>query len=424
MSYSATKNWIIRVIALVLILLLGFTMYVMGSALSQNKPIPNEFANILRTLFGVTFVQDLEKGNALLFDQMNRFTETTQTEVDEDILKILDSDATYPTQFDYTTLSLLNPKIVGLFSSKHSFVEEELIHENREVLRKLGTIDEQILRSRPPADFKPIIIHPKLEGEGEWAAIPIGRHLFFQTKIRPDHHRPWAEVHLVRFDPKRTPVHMVMGNEHRDINGKRGEGRIPDEYRNNLIAAFNGGFLPAHDQGGMIVDYTLRKRMKYGKGTFIIYEDQTAFVGKYTREKEQELENSGKRIRYARQNLEPLLHNYRVNYRTAYWGITLKDHDPVYTKRSAIGITEDGFLIYGVGNNVSAQTLAYGMKMAGCVNAMHLDMNASNVTFSFYKKTGDGELIAERISSNCWYNLGDHYLGTYTHDFFYILKPY
>ncbi len=105
-----------------------------------------------------------------------------------------------------------------------------------------------------------------------------------------------------------------------------------------------------------------------------------------------------------------------------YWGYTRKEEDAVFNWRSGIGITEDGkWLIYAAGSPISPETLAIALNKAGAVNAIHTDMNISNIAFNFYNNQ-DGYIVPSSISENFWPDMVGRYLKGYTHDFFYITR--
>ncbi|MEM9695709.1 MAG: hypothetical protein AAGA56_24415, partial [Myxococcota bacterium] len=94
-------------------------------------------------------------------------------------------------------------------------------------------------------------------------------------------------------------------------------------------------------------------------------------------------------LRSFRQNLDPLLENGRFNPRgRERWGFPL-DGGNFLTERSALCRTGSSHLVYGWGIEVSARTLAEGMRLAGCQYAVHLDMNPGHVGLLFYSHEGE-----------------------------------
>src|SRR5262249_13702838 len=81
--------------------------------------------------------------------------------------------------------------------------------------------------------------------------------------------------------------------------------------------------------------------------------------------------------------LEPVEYNRN-------WGATVSGETVI--RRSAIGVDKTGrVLFYGLGEAVTAQALAHGMRAAGAEDAAQLDVNYSYPRFLFYAKVEAGE---------------------------------
>jgi len=90
------------------------------------------------------------------------------------------------------------------------------------------------------------------------------------------------------------------------------------------------------------------------------------------------------------------------------WGVT--DGGNTYVRRSGVGITADGDLVYAIGPVLSPRSLAEALRRAGAVRAMELDINISWPSFMVYdsaidpadprpSKWGDFPRAAERYYS-------------------------
>jgi hypothetical protein len=99
------------------------------------------------------------------------------------------------------------------------------------------------------------------------------------------------------------------------------------------------------------------------------------------------------------------------------WGRTF--NADIYTWRSGIGLTKGGNLIYAVGNNLSPETLATALKMAGAENAIQLDINPFWVRFNIFEPDGKGGYKTSTLTKDLK-NGSNGYLNGYTKDFFYL----
>ena len=71
-----------------------------------------------------------------------------------------------------------------------------------------------------------------------------------------------------------------------DKNGVFGSGKIKPELMDKAIAAFCGGFMPVHDDGGFFVDGKELVPLKYNKGTLIVYDSGEIEICNYNQNKE------------------------------------------------------------------------------------------------------------------------------------------
>lgn len=275
---------------------------------------------------------------------------------------------------------------------------------------------------------------------------------------------------LCSVDLAKVDLHLVMGKNYKDDEEKSGEGAIPASAHGALLAAFNGGFQQWHEEGGFVVEGKERVRlslgdadnMARGKATLLAYDDGRVEIANYTAAKKEEIARGGRKISCARQNCPMLIEKGKVNGLVKDWGLALgwktvadlkgyvdkyrgdagqKDRlmatakpaadgqyqviggvKSVYAWRSAVGVTPDGRLVYGIGPDVSAQTLAWTLQLAGCADAMHLDMNISNLAMVFYDRGPGGGLEGTPLDGRMWKKMFNAYLKGYTHDFFYLTK--
>lgn len=174
---------------------------------------------------------------------------------------------------------------------------------------------------------------------------------------------------VIFFKPKLTTLHLVCGTKD---PAPGGVGRIPDTDRKSVVIAFSGGFKYRHDKGGMVLDNKVLRPMRKGMGTLVIFNDSKISVGKWGRD--------WKRVN---PNMRDVRQGFMLIDNGAYCDNPLFDiysqDKATFVRRSAIGITKHGALVYATGNNLSANGLAKAMMAVGVTSAIHLEMNLSRV---------------------------------------------
>jgi len=361
-------------------------------ARKENLAFPGQAANTLRIAFGINFVEWLETKLYHFTDFRKRFL-----------------------------LSLIGVKIqVRDISNNQAFTRNA--QSNNIQNNVMNPASQREISANFPSDIEPYFQGSPLPGEGKWSTegLPLinGKPVVYKTILRVDPKRPYAIVDIACIDAEKVYFHLVAGSHYIGVNGERGTGSIYYLDRPKLVASMNGGFLPAHRTGGMIIDGKVFLPMESKKATIIIYKDDTLELVEWKKSMISLLP----RIKHARQNLEMLLINGNFNTRATYWGIVKPGEDPIYNWRSAIGLTKDRKrLVFAAGNDLSPKSLALALKLAGCETGMHMDMNVSNIVFSHYRYR-DGEVEAFNLSQKFWHHMTDAYLRGYTHDFFYMTR--
>jgi Phosphodiester glycosidase len=276
-------------------------------------------------------------------------------------------------------------------------------------------------------DLTDIPIHntfSPLPQEGVWQ--PIENALFphttvlARTFVRPDPTRSYALVSLVKMNMKELRLGLVAGTYYPGGPYKKfGTGYVPKDIQeaNELVAAFNGGFMAADGQYGMIVGDTTYVPLRKNLATLLLYANGDVKLIDY---QGQPLPQT---VIAVRQNGAFLVHDGIISpyieKSTDTWGRTTTDS--IYTWRSGIGITKNGNLIYAVGNSLVPTTLAQALKDAGAVEAMQLDINPYWVRYIVYDSVGNGTYTYTPLL-NVMENGGYSYLHGYNKDFFYVYK--
>jgi hypothetical protein len=265
---------------------------------------------------------------------------------------------------------------------------------------------------------------PKVAGEGVWHERPLmlfpGKQVMAYSFVRPDPSRPFAYVTLVQMDMTQMNLKVVAGTKQPGGPiGNFGPGTIPHNIvaSGNLVAAFDGGFQYRDGMYGMIVDGKTYVPLESNVGTLIGYKDGTLKIINYTGQ------DLGNNVAFIRQNCPILVENGQVfalnEQNKKLWGRTF--NADIFTWRSGIGLTAQGNLIYAVGNNLSPESLATALKMAGAVNAIQLDINPFWVRFNIFEPNGTGGYKTSTLTKDLK-DGSKAYLEGYSKDFFYIVK--
>lgn len=214
---------------------------------------------------------------------------------------------------------------------------------------------------------------------------------------------------MVMFKPDATAIKLVCGTKE---PAPGGTGTIPHADRELVVMAFSGGFKYRHDRGGMALGGKLLRPMKDGLGTLVILRDGRVRIGKWGRDWNQMLPQ----MRDARQGFmlvdkgafcdNPLFNIYSQDKKT-------------YVRRSGIGLTRDGALVYATGNNLSAEGLARAMIAAGVFSAVNLEMNMSRVICGAARYE-NGKLSFVPLTTRCCDP--SSLAGVRERDFIYVTK--
>jgi hypothetical protein len=250
------------------------------------------------------------------------------------------------------------------------------------------------LSTFPPPPLAPLLSPPS-KGEGVWGSQegdafirPSASSAFAATYVRTDKARPITRIAITLWDPARIALHMVAGTmEPRSATGQVGTGVIPSADLPLLVAGFNGGFQAVHGEFGMQVDRTLLLPPKPYGATVMELENGETALGTWP----PSALGVPKDIKSFRQNMTALIDigsgSSAVNpWGRTWWGGTPPGwEDNIHTTRSGLCITQEGFVGYFYGVDVSPDALGAGMKAARCTYGMHLDMNPGLCGFEYYR---------------------------------------
>lgn len=264
----------------------------------------------------------------------------------------------------------------------------------------------------PPVALDPVT-SPSIAGEGKWRAIvddpharalPDGSPVFYQTFLRPDAERSWARMYLTVWDPRLVQLNMVSGTEEpMSATGETGTGLIPrdpDTLR-RLVGAFNGGFQAVHGEFGMMASGRVYLPPKPWAATVAVFSDGRVAMGSWPGPEDKRkgydeasaVEQIPAGMIGYRQNLTSLVEEGVYNpWQRWWWGAAPNQQgEQTLTQRSALCMTRTGFMLYAWGDSLSPQAMGQALIAAGCVRALHLDMNSSHCGMEFYNVFRDDE---------------------------------
>lgn len=242
--------------------------------------------------------------------------------------------------------------------------------------------------------------------------------LFYRTVLHPDPERPYAELHLVAFDMRRLELGIGAGYEDpRPDTGPPGSGQVPEEVGPRVVATFNGAFKSIHGQYGMKAEGRLLVEPVVGAATVRIDQSGSAGLGTW------EADDDASDLIAFRQNLDPLVKDGKPNPTgRKVWG----DHlygSGIAVERSALCYHVSGQLLYAWGNEATGQSLAEGLAGAGCVYAIHLDMNPGHCAFLFNRVKSIDPLVAQGEPLDARMRVNPtRFLRWSPKDFFYLMQ--
>lgn len=289
----------------------------------------------------------------------------------------------------------------------------------------LRTDSKQSLQSS--LDLNPVPSNPafsSLGDEGVWHNIPLtifpNKEVMAYTFVRPDSSRSFAIVSVVKADISALNLASVAGTvEPGGKVGKYGTGHVPKNITQSgsLVAAFDGGFQYRDGAYGMIVGSTTYLPLKNNLGTIVGYKNGTVKIFRYTGQENITDAN------FVRQNGPMLIENGSITVTNPddrqLWGRVVGAD--TFTWRSGIGVTQQGELVFAAGNNLSPQTLAQALRIAGAVNAIQLDINPHWVRFNIFNAKGSGQYDSAPLNKEMS-DGAKEYLNGYQKDFFYLYK--
>jgi len=269
-------------------------------------------------------------------------------------------------------------------------------------------------------------------GDGKWVPMLDPRRpgeppYMLKTLLHPDAGRSWAEVFVVAIDLRRVRLYAVAGTREPAADSPEGEkyeraALIPSAHDEELLGAFNGGFMTEHGGFGMKIDGVTLVKPKPNACTIAVYNDDAVRIAPW-----RDIAADEAKMRWFRQAPECMwaadkLHPGLQGGKGLKWGATLDGETVI--RRSAIGINAARDILYvSITNHTSARVLADGMHHCGAVDVAQLDVNWSYPKFVTFEATDGGtERRAVALADGFEYSPDEYIRKKQRRDFFYLMR--
>lgn len=285
----------------------------------------------------------------------------------------------------------------------------------------------------PPADPPPPSFEPPHPGvasaaDGKWIPMEDASGqppAMYKSLVHPDPKRSFAVVALVAIDRKRVDLHLVAGKTEPSstvVPMEKRPGIVPASAHGDLVAAFNGGFKAVHGHWGMMLGGETYLPARDVGCTIAMMKDGSVRIGTW-----KELKASEGDMTWYRQTPPCLVENdathpaLEVEYAKG-WGATVSGETVI--RRSALGVDATGrYLIFGLGDALTAQSLARAMKQAGAKDAAQLDVNYAYPRFLVYERAGgEAPKAKSAIIPDIKFRPAEYVGEPALRDFFYLTR--
>lgn len=283
-----------------------------------------------------------------------------------------------------------------------------------------------------PKDVGPVHAEWSAPGDGQWVRITDPRRVdekpyMYKTLLHPDKNRSWAEVFVVAVDMTRSRLHAVAGYREplsfeKEAQGYKRKALIPPEHHEELLGAFNGGFMTEHGWYGMKVDSLTLVKPKEKACTLVGWDDDSLALSTWKTISERE-----SKMRFYRQMPgcmyeDGKIHPGLADPNTRLWGATLDGETVI--RRSAVGLSQDGKVLYvAISNSTTAKAIADGVHFAGAASVGQLDVNWSYPKFVLFEPpAGGGDRKAVPLAKGFEFDEDEYIRKRALRDFFYLTR--
>ncbi|WP_344658862.1 hypothetical protein [Catenulispora subtropica] len=242
--------------------------------------------------------------------------------------------------------------------------------------------------SRPVAPLQAPLVRPaerSFAGEGEWRVLAADSHgepVVQGTMLRAGGSSSPVAIAWIRQSAARFELHPGYAQP----GGTWSQpDMLPRESRSGLIATWNGGFLMGDSGGGFFLDGKQYGPLVPGVAAEVFHRDGSFTVGVWGRDVRMDSSVVG-----VRQQRQLMIDGGRIASTIDSlftWGVT--DGGATYVRRSGVGVTRAGDVVFALGPVMSPRSLATALQQAGAVRAMELDINISWPSFMAYDSSVD-----------------------------------
>lgn len=263
----------------------------------------------------------------------------------------------------------------------------------------------------PPPPPPPLVVTPTSRPGSAWRAVA-------QVRGRP---AAWEAqrggVTLLRFDQRSLRLDLHAGEGEPSGIWRYGPLIEPSEIH-HLVAAFNGGFKFSTGVVGWMSAGRVAEPLQRGRGSIVTYRDGTTAIGVW----QEGVPAAGRPIYSVLQNLSLLVDDGRPAANAegciqSCWGSTIGNVDVV--ARSALGIRQDGQLVWAAGEQLTPLALAEAMAGAGVGRAVQLDINPDWVAGYLYPHGRSGPSWSQVVPGQL--GISGKFLAPYHRDFFAVV---
>ncbi len=284
-----------------------------------------------------------------------------------------------------------------------------------------------------PKDPGPALKSWSAPGDGVWVPIvdprrPSEEPYMMKTLLHPDPERGWAEVFVVAIDLRRVRLEIVAGSQEPKADNPEGEALerpavIPSADHEELLAAFNGGFMTEHGGYGFKLGSLTVVEPKDKACAIAAYPDGGLRIAPWP-----ELKADEPKLLWLREAPECMVHESKLHPGILYvtgnrkWGATLDGETVI--RRSGIGLDASRQVLYvSITNHTNARVFAEGMRHAGAVDVAQLDVNWSYPKFVLFEpKEPGGPRKAVALASGFEFSEDEYIRKRARRDFFYLVR--
>jgi hypothetical protein len=284
------------------------------------------------------------------------------------------------------------------------------------------------LGSFPPPAYPAPFPRSATKSDGQWYPVQDdldGGIVMVKSIVHPDATRPYAAVAVMAIDLERTHLQLVAGtDEPASATVKRDQrpGHVPVADHPRMIAAFNGGWQAVHGHFGMMVDNATLLPPRDQACTVAIYKSGALRIAPWTT-----LAGEADQLLAYRQT-PPCLreggsHNSLLADTSKNWGAAVDGATVI--RRSALGLNQArNVMFYGVGDSLSALSIAAALGYAGASDVAELDVNWAFPRFLTYARASEGAAptVKESLIPGTTFKPGEYVSVSWYRDFFYLTK--